>query len=78
MKKYLLTVLISLFSVMCLIAQPMPNQNPQNNPSASTSAPTQSSITTLSVEHNDVLMVVLCLIAVSAIYVVSKRKSVNA
>ena len=74
MKKFLITLILSVFTIGLSIAQPMPNQNPHNNPSASTSAPTQSSVSTLSVDHNEVMMIVLSLVAVTAIYFVARKK----
>jgi len=78
MKKIILTIIVSVLSVVSLVAQPMPNQNPYNSPDAATSGPTQSSISTLSVEHNEMIMLAICLMAVAAIYFVAKQKRANA
>lgn len=73
MKKFLVTLIMSIMAIGLSFAQPMPNQNPHNNGSASTSAPTQNSVSTLSVDHNEVMMIVLSLIVVSAIYFVARK-----
>lgn len=78
MKKFLITAVVSVMTIGLSFAQPMPNQNPHNNPSASTSAPTQNSISTLSVDQNEVMMIVLSLAVVSAIYLLSRKKHVKA
>ena len=78
MKKFLTTVIVSVMTIGLSFAQPMPNQNPHNNPAASTSAPTQNSISTLSVDHNEIIMVVLSILVVSAIYMVLRKKYTQA
>lgn len=78
MRKYMLTIIVSILSMVSLVAQPMPNQNPHSNPEASTSGPTQNSISTLSVDHNEMIMLAICLMAVAAIYYVAKQKRANA
>ncbi len=74
MKKFLVTSFMSVMAIGLSFAQPMPNQNPHNNPSASTSAPTQNSVSTLSVDHNEIIMIVLSLVVVSAIYLATRKK----
>lgn len=79
MKKFIMTLILSVMTIGLSLAQPMPNQNPHNNPAASTSAPTQNSISTLSVDHNEAIMLVVTLLVVSAIYfVVRKRQNAKA
>jgi len=78
MKKVIAASIITIMSVVNTIAQPLPNQNPYGNASASTSAPTTGSISTLSVDHNQIIMVGLSLLAVAAIYFISKKKAVKA
>lgn len=78
MKKFLITTVVSVMTIGLSLAQPMPNQNPHNNPGASTSAPTQNSISTLSVDQNEMMMIVLSLVAVSAIYLIGRKKRVKA
>ncbi|MGB1294033.1 MAG: hypothetical protein ACPG6V_01035 [Flavobacteriales bacterium] len=78
MKRFIITIIVSVLSISSLLAQPMPNQNPYNSPEAATSGPTQNSITTLSVEHNELIMLAVCLMAVAAIYYVAKQKRANA
>jgi len=78
MKKFLITAVVSVMTIGLSLAQPMPNQNPHNNPGASTSAPSQNSISTLSIDHNEIMMIVLSLAVVSAIYLVTRKKRIKA
>ncbi len=74
MKKFLVTLIVSVMTIGLSLAQPMPNQNPHNSPGASTSAPTQNSISTLSVDHNEIIMVLLSLMVVTVIYFAARKK----
>lgn len=79
MKKVLISSLISVISVLGAIAQPMPNQNPHGATGGSVSnAPTTSSISTLSVDHNEILMIGLSLLVVASIFMIANKKSVKA
>lgn len=79
MKKILTTGFITIVSVLSAIAQPLPNQNPHGATGAGVNnQSTSGSISTLSVDHNEMLMIGLSILAVTALYFVSKRKSVKA
>lgn len=78
MKKFLITAVVSVMAIGLSFAQPMPNQNVHNNPAATTSAPTQNSISTLSVDHNEAAMIGLSLIVVSAIFLIGSKRRVKA
>jgi hypothetical protein len=78
MKKFLLTLLFGLFSIAGLMAQPMPNQNPHNSAAAATSAPTQNSISTASVDTNQVVLTMVVLAIVAVLFFVQRKKMVKA
>lgn len=77
MKTLLSTILVTLLAAVQVFAQPAPNQNPFGDAMATSSGPTQNSISTLSTDYNSILMMVFALIAVGAILYISKVRKVR-
>lgn len=78
MKKFLLTLTFSLFSIAGLMAQPMPNTNRNNNPEGTLGNSTQMSISTMSIDQNQWLMIMgVIVIAATVFYVANKKKGYN-
>ncbi|MGB0427826.1 MAG: hypothetical protein ACPGEC_02735 [Flavobacteriales bacterium] len=77
MKKTGLTLLLTVFTSLMALAQPMPNQNPYQNGGANNNT-SNNSLGTLSADHNEYIMIALALLAVGALYYFNRKKALKA